>query len=211
MVMISQSDIDAVLARTDIVSLISESVAIKKAGKSWVGLCPFHDEKSPSFTIDDKEQFFYCFGCGASGNAVGFDMRINGRTFPDSVGVLARRAGMTIGGAPATYQQTALELAAKRRREYEVARVRVAELRARIAMGEDGLRRELMDLNVKFTVEMKAAIKAEKLQTLKEYLTNERMEVVAFEKGFSFDEVRYTLANARVISITAAIEKLGAL
>jgi hypothetical protein len=209
MAMISQSDIDAVLARTDIVSLISESVAIKKAGKSWVGLCPFHDEKSPSFSVDDKKQFFYCFGCGASGNAVGFDMKISGRSFPDAVGFLARRAGMTIGAAPATYRQTAQELADKRRREYEIARVRVAELRARIAMGEEGLRRELMDLNVKFSPEINAAIKAEKLQTLKEYLTNERMEAAAFEKGFSGDEARYTLAKARVISITAAIEKMG--
>ena len=61
----SQEIIDEIRARTDIVSVVSEYVKLRKTGKNYVGLCPFHQEKTPSFTVDPEKQFFYCFGCGA--------------------------------------------------------------------------------------------------------------------------------------------------
>ena len=67
--------VEKIKADTDIVELINEYVTLKKAGKDYVGLCPFHREKTPSFTVVPAKEFFYCFGCGASGNAVNFIMR----------------------------------------------------------------------------------------------------------------------------------------
>ncbi len=70
---IPQSFIDDLLVRTDIVELIDSRVRLKKAGKNYQACCPFHNEKSPSFTVSQEKQFYHCFGCGAHGNAIGFD------------------------------------------------------------------------------------------------------------------------------------------
>ena len=72
--LIPQSFIDEVLDRTDIVDIISSRVQLKKAGKNYSACCPFHEEKTPSFTVTQEKQFYHCFGCGASGNAIGFLM-----------------------------------------------------------------------------------------------------------------------------------------
>ena len=69
---IPQAFIDEVLLRTDIVDLIDARVKLKRAGKNYAACCPFHQEKSPSFTVNREKQFYYCFGCGASGNALSF-------------------------------------------------------------------------------------------------------------------------------------------
>ena len=66
--------IQDLLARTDLVALIDSRVPLKKAGRNYSACCPFHQEKTPSFTVAPDKQFYYCFGCGASGNAVGFLM-----------------------------------------------------------------------------------------------------------------------------------------
>ena len=71
---IPQTFIDDLLHRVDIVDLIDARVNLRKTGKSFSGLCPFHDEKSPSFSVSPDKQFYYCFGCGAGGNAIGFLM-----------------------------------------------------------------------------------------------------------------------------------------
>ena len=65
---IPEETIRAIENATDIVEIVSESVVLKKAGKNYVGLCPFHSEKTPSFTVNPGKQIFYCFGCGAGGN-----------------------------------------------------------------------------------------------------------------------------------------------
>ncbi|SIR61072.1 DNA primase [Aeromonas sp. RU39B] len=93
---IPQSFIDDLLARTDIVELIDSRVRLKKAGKNYQACCPFHNEKSPSFSVSPEKQFYHCFGCGAHGNAIGFVMAYDGLEFPDAIEELANLHGMTV-------------------------------------------------------------------------------------------------------------------
>jgi DNA primase len=88
--------IDEVLARTDIVELINGRVPLRKAGRDYQACCPFHDEKTPSFTVSREKQFFHCFGCGAHGSAIGFLMDYERMGFLDAVEDLAQRAGLTL-------------------------------------------------------------------------------------------------------------------
>jgi len=83
--LIPQSYIDDVLARASISDVVGGRVSLKKTGKNWSALCPFHDEKSPSFTVNDDKQMWYCFGCGKGGNAIGFIMDYEGIEFPQAV------------------------------------------------------------------------------------------------------------------------------
>jgi len=85
-----------VLAATDIVALIAQSVALKRAGKDFVGLCPFHQEKSPSFHVSPSKQFFHCFGCKATGNAIDFVIKRDRVEFIDALRVLAEKAGIEL-------------------------------------------------------------------------------------------------------------------
>src|ERR671936_947368 len=94
--MIPQDVIERVKERTDIVELVSGYVTLTKAGQNLKALCPFHAEKTPSFTVSPSRQMFHCFGCGVGGNAVTFLMKIEGGTFPEAVQELARRAGIDI-------------------------------------------------------------------------------------------------------------------
>lgn len=93
---ISQRFIDDLLARTDIVDVISERVQLKKSGRNHSGLCPFHQENSPSFTVSQDKQFYHCFGCSAHGNALRFLMEFDNLRFPEAVEQLASRAGMQV-------------------------------------------------------------------------------------------------------------------
>lgn len=93
--MIPQHYIDDLLARVEIVSLIDQRVKLKKMGKNHMACCPFHDEKSPSFSVNEAGQFFYCFGCGASGNGIGFVMRYDNLSFVEAVKKLAMAHGMS--------------------------------------------------------------------------------------------------------------------
>lgn len=83
--------IEAVRDRVDIVDVVSQQVVLKKQGKDFVGLCPFHEDKSPSFSVSPSKQFYYCFSCGAGGNAFKFLMELNKRSFADVVLDLAQR------------------------------------------------------------------------------------------------------------------------
>lgn len=95
--MISPETIALVRERTDILAVITEGVpSLKRRGRSWVGLCPFHKEKSPSFHVNPDRGFFHCFGCKESGSAIDFLMRHEGYTFPEAVRALAERAGIAI-------------------------------------------------------------------------------------------------------------------
>lgn len=94
--LIPQSFIDDLLNRTDIVDVVSSRVQMKKAGKNYTACCPFHKEKTPSFSVSPDKQFYYCFGCGASGNALGFIMDHDNLDFPQAVEELAKAAGMEI-------------------------------------------------------------------------------------------------------------------
>ncbi len=94
--MIPQSFIQDLLNRVDIVGVIEHYVPLKRAGSNYVACCPFHSEKSPSFTVSPTKQFYHCFGCGAHGTAVGFVMEYTGAGFVDAVKDLAQSAGMTV-------------------------------------------------------------------------------------------------------------------
>lgn len=87
---------EEVRAKTDIVAVISEYVKLKKAGRNYVGLCPFHSEKTPSFSVDPDKQLFYCFGCNTGGNVFTFLMKKDGLTFQEALQVLAQRAGVRL-------------------------------------------------------------------------------------------------------------------
>jgi DNA primase len=88
--------IDDVRAATDIVDVISSTVRLKKRGKNFLGLCPFHTEKTPSFTVSAEKQMYHCFGCGKGGNVFTFVMEAEKVSFVDAVRSLAERAGITI-------------------------------------------------------------------------------------------------------------------
>ena len=79
---IPQSFIDDLLNRSDIVEVVSSRIQLKKAGKNYTACCPFHKEKTPSFSVSPDKQFYYCFGCGAGGNALGFIMDHDSLEFP---------------------------------------------------------------------------------------------------------------------------------
>lgn len=88
--------IEEVRSRNDIVDVISSYVSLKKKGSSHFGLCPFHNEKSPSFSVSRDKQMYYCFGCGAGGNVFTFLMEYENMTFPEAMQALAERAGMEL-------------------------------------------------------------------------------------------------------------------
>ncbi|MDJ0877659.1 MAG: DNA primase [Halieaceae bacterium] len=94
--LIPQSFIDDLLDRADIVDVIDRRVKLKKSGKNYMACCPFHQEKTPSFSVNPEKQFFYCFGCGASGNALGFIMDYENIEFPAAVESLADSLGMSV-------------------------------------------------------------------------------------------------------------------
>ena len=93
---IPEKFIDELLARVDIVDVIQERVPLKRSGRDWSARCPFHDERSPSFTVSPVKQFYHCFGCGAHGSAIGFLMNYDRLEFPDAVEELANRAGIKV-------------------------------------------------------------------------------------------------------------------
>ncbi len=94
--LIPQSFIDDLLNRTDIVEVVGSRIQLKRAGKNYSALCPFHKEKTPSFSVSADKQFYYCFGCGAGGNALGFVMDHDHLDFPQAVEELAKRAGLDV-------------------------------------------------------------------------------------------------------------------
>ncbi|MCO6429543.1 MAG: DNA primase [Deltaproteobacteria bacterium] len=94
--MISQSTIEEIKDRANLVELIGESVQLRRQGSSYTGLCPFHQEKTPSFHIRDAGKFYHCFGCGASGTAISYVMETKGLSFPEAIEELASRFGITV-------------------------------------------------------------------------------------------------------------------
>jgi len=89
----------------DIVDVVSDVVMMKKAGRNFVGLCPFHAEKTPSFTVSSEKQIFHCFGCGEGGDVFNFLMKHEGLSFPEAVKNLARRYGVDIPEQAMTPEQ----------------------------------------------------------------------------------------------------------
>src|SRR6476619_1714191 len=118
--MISPRTIAAIRDRVEIVQIVSETVKLKRQGRSLVGLCPFHKEKTPSFSVNPEKGFFYCFGCKEKGNVFDFLMKVEGLSFPEAARRLAEGAGIEI-------EETATDA---ERRDADAARRAVDDLYA---------------------------------------------------------------------------------
>lgn len=94
--------VEEVRMKNDIVDVVSGYVKIQKKGSSYFGLCPFHNEKSPSFSVSASKQMYYCFGCGAGGNVFTFIMEYENYTFQEAIKFLAQRAGVSLPEAEYT-------------------------------------------------------------------------------------------------------------
>ncbi|MBF0215668.1 MAG: DNA primase [Candidatus Omnitrophica bacterium] len=97
--LIPQNTIDQILDRLDIVEVISGYISLKKNGRNYKSNCPFHNEKTPSFVVSEDKQIYHCFGCSASGNAIGFVMQYEKMTFPEAVRALGEKTGIEIPGS----------------------------------------------------------------------------------------------------------------
>jgi DNA primase len=117
---IPQAFIQELLARVDIADVVGRHVKLRKAGTNLLGLCPFHAEKSPSFTVSPTKQFYHCFGCGAHGSAIGFLMEHAGLSYVEAIGELASSVGLTVPREPGRGEPAErpdrLELAGRRDR-----------------------------------------------------------------------------------------------
>src|SRR5262245_868565 len=106
--------LDDIRGRVDIVELVGQFVNLKRAGENWKGLCPFHTERTPSFTVNPKRGIFHCFGCGAGGDAFGFLMRHDRLGFPEAVRALAERVGVELAAPREAEPEAAGKLEAMR-------------------------------------------------------------------------------------------------
>ena len=113
--MIRYSDelIDEIRSSNDIVDVISQYVTLKRSGRNFFGLCPFHKEKSPSFSVSPDKQIFHCFGCGVGGNVIHFISKIENIDFRETLEVLAERAGISLPTLENNQDNKLLELKAK--------------------------------------------------------------------------------------------------
>ncbi len=107
--MIPESFVQDLLARIDIADIVGRHVALRKRGANLVGLCPFHGEKTPSFTVSPTKQFYHCFGCGVSGNAISFYIQYLGVSFPEAVRTLAQEVGLQVPQSPKNPEQRRIE------------------------------------------------------------------------------------------------------
>lgn len=98
--LIPEAFIERLLLTTDIVDIVGQYVPLKKGGKNYQACCPFHEEKTPSFTVSPDKQFYYCFGCGEHGNAINFVMKQQGIPFTEAIRVIAQTAGLTVPESP---------------------------------------------------------------------------------------------------------------
>jgi DNA primase len=146
---IPQHFIDELIARTDIIEVIGSRVQLKRAGREYKACCPFHDEKTPSFTVSPDKQFYHCFGCGAHGTALGFVMEYDHASFVEAVEDLAARAGLEVpreGGSTTPAQPhdelyVALERASLFYRQSLSGEVRAREYLAGRGLGADIIQR----------------------------------------------------------------------
>jgi DNA primase len=139
--LISDNTISSVREQSDIVEVIRDNVRLTKRGRSWLGLCPFHKEKTPSFNVNQERGFFHCFGCGESGDSIGYLMKLEGVTFPDAVRALAERFGVMIEEDASPAQREATE---RKRREkadlYEIMNLAALFYEQQLAEGGHPLR-----------------------------------------------------------------------
>ena len=102
--MLAKEKINELKQSVNIVDIIGESVALTKAGRNYIGLCPFHGEKTPSFNLVEDKQFYHCFGCGKSGDVFKFIEEFRGVSFADAVAIIAEKAGFQTEFIPTNQQ-----------------------------------------------------------------------------------------------------------
>jgi DNA primase len=124
MSMIPDDKVQEVRERATILDVVADYVSLRKAGANYLGLCPFHGEKTPSFNVNPGRAIFHCFGCGIGGNVFSFIMKMEGLSFPEAVKFLAKRVGVTIEERPPTPQE-------KRRLDEKEALYRITEMAVR--------------------------------------------------------------------------------
>ena len=143
--MIPQEFIQSLLARVDIVDVVDRHVKLKKAGSNYSACCPFHTEKTPSFTVSPSKQFYHCFGCGAHGNAIGFLMEYQGLAYPEAIRSLAETVGMAVPETRAKHERSPeapaltarmMDALAYYRAELKKSRVAIEYLKGRGVSGE---------------------------------------------------------------------------
>ena len=132
--MIPPAFLQDLLSRVDVVDQVGRHVQLKRGGANWSGLCPFHAEKSPSFTVSPSKQFYHCFGCGAHGDAIRFLVEYSGMSFIDAVKELAQQVGMSVPDDDRTPQQ---------REQAEAQKQRRATLSDVLAKAADAYRKQL--------------------------------------------------------------------
>ena len=109
----SSEIIEEVRQSNDIVDLISQYVHLKRSGRNYFGLCPFHNEKSPSFSVSPDKQIFHCFGCGVGGNVIHFVSKVENINFIETLQLLAERANITLPALESSEDNKTLELKAR--------------------------------------------------------------------------------------------------
>ncbi|MCL2797276.1 MAG: DNA primase [Firmicutes bacterium] len=135
---------DELLAKTDIVRLISEYVPLSKKGASYWGCCPFHHEKTPSFSVSEEKQFYHCFGCGVSGNAFTFIKKIESVEFGDALRILAKKAGMEVPEFKSGPRVDEAEILKKKERLYQLMRDAARRYHENLTSGQAGEVREYL-------------------------------------------------------------------
>lgn len=121
--MIPRDFIDELLNKVDIVDLIEQAVPLKKSGANYMACCPFHQEKSPSFSVSPSKQFYHCFGCGAHGSAIGFVMEHQGLSFTEAVHYLANRVGLTVPQTQAEHPEQIKERKARQAQQQQLENI----------------------------------------------------------------------------------------
>lgn len=161
---IPEEKISEILHAADIVDIVSESVILKKSGQNYFGLCPFHSEKTPSFSVNPGKQIFHCFGCGAGGNSLSFVMKYHGLAFPEAAKMLARKYNITV-------ETRHLDPAAKKHHDLKETLFRI--------------NRKVMDLFQTHLLKDTAG------QAARQYLENRQISpavMAEFHLGFSLDQ-----------------------
>lgn len=181
--LIPKTYIDQALSRVDIVELIDHRVRLKKTGKNYSACCPFHDEKSPSFTVSPDKQMFYCFGCGAGGDAIRFLMDYDRLSFPDAALMVGRQAGLPDPENTETSQHVNMSI---RWQEYRQLKTRILDARLFLALsGEQQYHEQektLTALKTRKYSDFEALDRRRQIETM---MRDEKMEVIAHKLRIS--------------------------
>ncbi|GEA26481.1 DNA primase [Microcystis aeruginosa NIES-4325] len=175
--------IEEVKQRIDIVDLISERVVLKKRGMEYVGLCPFHEEKSPSFTVSPAKQMYYCFGCGAGGNGIKFFMEVGKQSFSEVVFELARRYQIPIKTLAVEQRQELEQQLSLKEQLYEIMAVAVSFYQHALSQPQGEKALDYLKVQRQLTTETIAAFQLgyspEGWETLYRYLVEQKRYPVA--------------------------------